>query len=226
MTMKEAMEARHTVRKYLDKPIPEEVLQKLRERMVALNAEFGLDIRLRVGDPEALSGVYRLLGKNVKNYFILAGRPAPDLQERLGYCAADLILYAQTLGLNTWIIGGTYNKKAVARHAEGLEVAGIVAVGYGATQGVPHRSRRPEMVSDYEGPEPPWFLEGVRAALLAPTSLNRQKFFVKGRGNEVSIRYKNGACAGVNLGLVKYHFELGAGKGSFNWPRTKKKVQV
>ena len=50
-----------------------------------------------------------ILAKGVRNYFILAGRAAPDLRERLGAAGADLMLFCQTLGLNTWWVGGTYS---------------------------------------------------------------------------------------------------------------------
>ena len=58
---------------------------------------------------------------------------------------------------------------------------------------------------------------GIEAALLAPTALAKQAFMIKGRGNQVSISCKNGIFTGVDTGLVKYHFELGAGKDTFEW---------
>ena len=57
----------------------------------------------------------------------------------------------------------------------------------------------------------------MEAALLTPTALNKLSFFVKGQGNKVALTYKEGAFAGVDKGLVKYHFELGAGKENFEW---------
>lgn len=72
-------------------------------------------------------------------------------------------------------------------------------------------------VSSYEGQAPAWFERGVEAALLAPTALAKQAFFLRGRGDEVSIECDNGIFSGADTGLVKYHFELGAGRGSFRW---------
>ena len=40
---------------------------------------------------------------------------------------------------------------------------------------------------------------------------------IKGLENKVSIRCDNGIFSGVDTGLVKYHFELGAGKENFEW---------
>ena len=57
----------------------------------------------------------------------------------------------------------------------------------------------------------------MKAALLAPTALAKQAFTIRGKGNKVSISCDNGIFTGVDTGLVKYHFELGAGKDNFEW---------
>lgn len=47
----------------------------------------------------------------MNNYIALAGEETPDFDEKIGYCSADIMLYAQTLGLNTWWVGGTFNRR-------------------------------------------------------------------------------------------------------------------
>lgn len=84
-------------------------------------------------------------------------------------------------------------------------------------QGVPHKTKTAEQVSSYDGETPQWFKDGIEAALLAPTALAKQAFTVRGKGNKVSISCDNGIFTGVDTGLVKYHFELGAGKDNFQW---------
>ena len=218
MDMKQAMSERHMVRKYTDKPIPIEVAQEINERLNDINVKYHTDIQLIRGDSSAFNAAIKLvLAKGVRNYFILAGKAAPDLRERLGMAGADLMLFCQTLGLNTWWVGGTYSHARVAQKAPGDEVIGIIAVGYGATQGKPHKSKSPQEVATYEGPEPEWFKNGVKAALHAPTALDKQAFKIKGVGDEVSITYESGTFSGEDLGLVKYHFALGAGNHSFSW---------
>ena len=64
---------------------------------------------------------------------------------------------------------------------------------------------------------PEWFKRGAQAALLAPTALNRQDFKIELRGGKISIERESGKSADVSLGIVKYHFELGAGKENFEW---------
>ena len=216
--MREAMHERHTVRRYTDKAIPAETMEKLRGRIDDNNKKYDLAIRLMVDDTNAFNAAVKLvLAKGVRNYFILAGRDVPDLDERLGYSSADLMLYAQTLGLNTWWVGGTFNRKKVSVMVPDVKVIGVVAVGYGAVQGIPHKTKTSEEVSSYKGEMPDWFRSGVDAALLAPTALAKQAFFIRGEGRTVSITCENGIFSGADRGLVKYHFELGAGRENFEW---------
>ena len=64
---------------------------------------------------------------------------------------------------------------------------------------------------------PDWFKSGVEAALLAPTAMNQQKFLFSFDGNRVSAKAGMGFYAKVDLGIVKYHFEVGAGTENFEW---------
>lgn len=58
----------------------------------------------------------------------------------------------------------------------------------------------------------------MNAAVLAPTGLNKQNFFIEANGNTVSIRPKdNRPMSQIDIGIVKYHFEIGAGRENFNW---------
>lgn len=154
----------------------------------------------------------------MRNYIVLAGKNASDTEEKLGCCGTDVMLFAQTLGLNTWWIGGTFSKSGVRKNApEAEKIFGIIAIGYGEVQGTPHKSKSPEEVSEYDGTAPEWFASGVKTALLAPTALNKQAFSIKGSGNKVSLSYKRGALSNTDRGIVKYHFEIGAGKENFEW---------
>ena len=99
MDMKQAMVERHMVRKYTDKPIPTEIVRRINGRVSDVNAEYRTDIELVRDDGSAFNAAIKLiLAKGVRNYFILAGRAAPDLRERLGAAGADLMLFCQTLG--------------------------------------------------------------------------------------------------------------------------------
>ncbi len=221
MTKKEAMKQRHTVRKYQDKKLPADIINAFNTRIGELNAAYGLNMTLITEDTTAFNNLLKImLAKGVRNYLVLAGKDVPETDEKLGYCSADIMLEAQTLGLNSWWVGATFSKGKVAEKTgirTGDKIIGIVVLGYGAEQGKPHKSKSVSDVSDYKGETPPWFQNGVQAALLAPTALNHQNFTLSGKGNQVHISCDNGIFSGADLGIVKYHFELGAGKENFNW---------
>ena len=217
MDLKEAMRDRHMVRKYQDKEISKELVDKLNERIEQNNSKYNLSIKLMIKNDKAVNSVIKLLlAKGVKNYFILAGNDCEDLAEKLGYSSADIMLYAQTLGLNTWYVGGTFNR-GVSKYVPNKKVIGIVAIGYGVNNGVALKSKKFEDVSSYVGTMPLWFKNGVEASLFAPTALNKQDYKIIGNNNRVKIEIDNGIFTGANKGLIKYHFELGAGKENFEW---------
>lgn len=219
MPIPEEMRNRHTVRKYIERPLPESVVALLAERVRQHNDAHATNIRLVTEDSSCFGPLTRLvLAKGVRNYLVMAGDDTPEANEQLGWCGADLMLYAQELGLNSWWVSGTFSRRGAAR-AAGVsgKVVGVIAVGYGATQGTPHRSKAASEVSSYEGEAPAWFVEGVKATLLAPTAMNKQAFHIKGRGDEVSLNYDKGACSDIDHGLVRYHFEIGAGRENFVW---------
>ena len=217
--MKEAMHTRHTVRQFTGTPLSETEKSSLNERVKELNEKLSLAICLIESEktPLNLMGKVILRGKGVCSYFVLSADDREGVGETLGYASSDLVLFAQTIGLNTWWMGGTFNRKFVSAIVPGKMVTGIIAVGHGKTQGVPHKSKTPDMVSVYSGEAPEWFNNGVRAALLAPTALNKQAFRIEGNGNKVRLTYKSGPMSGSDKGIVKHHFELGAGKENFEW---------
>ena len=218
MDIKEAIYARHTVRKFQDKPLAEDVVKALQARIEKVNKEHQVNIKLVTNESVPVWGVMKFfMTKGLKNYLVLLGPDRADIEESLGYCGIDIALYAQTLGLNTWWVGGTYSKNSASKDVEGSVINGIIALGYGQVQGVPHKSKAFEDVCQSEGAMPEWFKQGVEAALLAPTAMNKQKFMITGKDNEVSISCDNGKWSGTDLGIVKYHFEVGAGKDNFQW---------
>jgi len=222
-TLKEAMELRHTVRNYKDMPLSDVIIASLTRRIEENNKMFGLHIRLKTNDASVINPALRLVfAKGVKNYLVMQGPDTPSLDEKLGFCGADMMLYAQTLGLNTWWIGVTFNRQKLNDEAGKDKVIGVIAIGYGNTQGRQHKSKSYNEVAEYHGlSTPDWFKNGVTAALLAPTAMNKQNFHIFGDGLLVEITCDNGAFTGADLGLVKYHFALGAGTSNFRWKTLK-----
>lgn len=60
---------------------------------------------------------------------------------------------------------------------------------------------------------PEWFLEGMNAALLAPTAMNQQKFYFELLPDgQVKASCGAGFYTKLDFGIVKYHFEKGSNK--------------
>ena len=225
--MQEAIEARHSVRAYKDLPLSEEIVKLLEDELVKLNNEGQLHIQLICNEPKAFQGTMAKYGKfrNVNNYLVMAGKKAEDLDERIGYYGEHLVLLAQTLGLNTCWVGLSYSKvPGTYVLEEGEKIACYIAIGYGETQGVGHKIKTVEQVSNASDITPSWFKKGVEAALLAPTAVNQQKFsfeYVGMSNNHHQVRAKKGfsmiGYTQMDLGIAKYHFEIGAGKDKFEW---------
>ncbi len=214
MDISEAIKERHSVRAYTDKKIEGEVLFALENKIAEINGESGLNVQLVLNEEKAFGGRMARYGKfsGVKNYIAMVGKKGVDLSEKVGYYGQKLVLFAQTLGLNTCWVALTYKKvKTAYKIEEGEKLALVIAIGYGATQGVPHKSKSINAVSNAGEDSPEWFVNGVKASLLAPTAMNQQKFFFTLKDGEVTAKSGLGFYAKVDLGIVKYHFELGSG---------------
>ena len=227
MTIQEAIEARHSVRAYKEQPLTEEIVGVLEEQIAILNDEGQLHIQLILNEPKAFQGTLAKYGKfrGVTNYIVMAGKKSEDLDERVGYYGEHLVLLAQTLGLNTCWVGLSYSKvPGTYELDEGEKIACYIAIGYGETQGVGHKIKTVEQVSNASDITPSWFKKGVEAALLAPTAVNQQKFsfeYVGMSNNRHQVRAKKGISmigyTKMDLGIAKYHFEIGSGKVNFEW---------
>ena len=227
MTIQEAIDARHSVRAYKDQPLTEEVAKRLEEEIAVVNQKGNLHVQLIQNEPKAFQGTLAKYGKfrNANNYLVMAGKRAEDLDERVGYYGEHLVLLAQMLGLNTCWVGLSYSKvPGTYVLEEGEKIACYIALGYGETQGIGHKIKTVEQVSNASDATPSWFRKGVETALLAPTAVNQQKFsfeYVGMSNNRHQVRAKKGfsmiGYTQMDLGIAKYHFEIGAGKVNFDW---------
>ena len=220
MDLFQAMQDRHSVRSYQDRPIEGETKEKLQSFLAQCSRESGLHLQLVLNEPGAFSGLMARYGKfsGVRNYIVLAGKPGAELEETCGYYGEKVVLYAQTLGLNTCWVALTYSKGKAAVPLNSLEkLCLVITIGYGATQGVPHKSKPRSAVMRAQAAPPDWFLRGVDAALLAPTAMNQQKFLFTLEGSTVKAKAGLGFYSKIDLGIAKYHFELGAGPEQFQW---------
>ena len=228
MTLQEAIQARHSVRHYKEQPLTAADAHALEEKIACLNREGQLHIQLIQNEPKAFLGPLARYGKfsGVSNYLVMAGKQADDLDERIGYYGEQLVLFAQTIGLNTCWVGLSYTKiPGTYVLDEGEKIACFIAIGYGETQGVKHKIKRIDQVSNVSDDSPEWFRRGVEAALLAPTAINQQKFSFhllptqEGQPARVLAK-RHFSLVGytqMDLGIARYHFEIAAGIENFQW---------
>ena len=228
MTLQEAIVARHSVRKYIDKPIEENLIKTLQEKGYECNKVVNLHIQLVTNEPKAFKGkmAYGTFS-GVSNYFVMVGKKADDLSERVGYYGEQLVLLAQTLGLNTCWVGLTYNNiKEAYEKGNDEKLCCMIALGYGDDPGRNLKRKTVAQVSNASDITPAWFKKGVEAALLAPTAVNQQKFsfeYVGMKNNRHIVKANKGfsliGYTKMDLGIAKYHFEVAVDDNVFDWSK-------
>ncbi len=221
MTLLEAIKSRHSVRSYDERALTIDQIRELQTEINQCNDDTGMHIQLVVNEPKAFGSKLAHYGRfqNVRNYFVIAGKKSRYLKMKAGYYGERLVLKAQTMGLNTCWVALTYSKNhEVMSIAADEHLVCVIAVGYGINPGVSHKIKPREKVMKATGEVPEWFLRGVDAALLAPTALNQQRFTLTlKKGNRVKASAGIGFWTKIDLGIVRYHFEIGAGIDNFKW---------
>lgn len=213
MEIIELMKERHSVRQYTDKKIEKEKREVLNALIAKINQKAGLHIQIIYDEPKCFNSMMAHYGKfdGVNNYIALVREKSkPD--EALGYYGEQIVLKAQELGFNTCWVAMTHGKSK-AQIDKGEKLVCLISLGYGKTAGAAHKSKKLSEVCNYKKDMPEWFLSGMEAALLAPTAMNRQKFYFELLpDNSIKITCGKGLYTKLDLGIVKYHFEVVSGK--------------
>ncbi len=212
MDILEIMKARHSVRQYSGKKIESGIKESLIALASECSRESGLNIQIIFDEPKCFDSMMAHYGKfsGVENYIALVGKKGPGLDEKAGYYGEKLVLKAQELGLNTCWVAMTHGKSA-AEIKKDEKLACIIALGYGTTQGIAHKSKSVEQLCNCASDMPDWFSKGMEAVLLAPTAMNQQKFYITLENEKVSAKAGKGFYTKMDLGIVKYHFEAVTG---------------
>ena len=209
MDILEIMKNRHSMRKYKEQQIETSKRELINDCIEAANKESGLSIQVFYDEPKCFDSFMAHYGKfvNVKNYIAIVGNK--NEQEKAGYYGEKTVLKCQELGLNTCWVAMTHGKsKAEIKRGQKLLI--IISLGYGETQGVPHKSKsiaelgRADQITE-------WFDRGMEAVSLAPTAVNQQKFFFELNNGKVTVKNLGGFYSKIDLGIVKYHFEAVTG---------------
>lgn len=218
MDIFEAMRERHSVRSYTGKRIDDGTAAALRAEIDEINRRSGMNFQLNINEPHGFEGTFAMYGRfdGVTDYIVAAGREGADVE--VGYYGESLVLSAQMLGLNSCWVARTYNEKSAKYDLrDGEKLYSVISLGYGKNAGVPHISKKPAEVSNANKSSPEWFADGVAAALLAPSAMNRQNFFfeLSSDGETVIPKVGDGPFDGVDMGIAQYHFDIGSGRKNF-----------
>lgn len=212
MEIMQVIEARHSVRQYIDKPIESEKRNELDALCKKINSDTGMNIQIIYDDPKCFNTMMARFGKfsGVTNYISVVGKKDESLDEKAGYYGQMIVLKAQELGLNTCWVAMTHGKSK-ATVAQGEKEAIVISLGYGKTQGSTRKSKPVETLAQMEADAPEWYIDGVKAACLAPTAMNQQKFRIERDGDVAKITAPSGMYTKMDLGIVKYNFEAASG---------------
>ncbi len=211
----DAIRQRHSVRQYKSDRIEDEKVALIKAKIGELNAEGDLHLQFIEDADKTYNKLFnRVAGLgSAPSVIACVGKDDKSLDQRVGYYGEKLVLYAQTLGLNTcWT--GTFNRKNISADIpDGERLVISIAIGYGKDPGKERKTKSKEQLSEASSQRPEWFEKGVEMAMLAPTAINQQKFLIKLNDDEsVAFIDKGGVLSQVDLGIVKCHFELGSGK--------------
>ena len=220
MTKIQAIRDRHSVRHYKNIPIESEKISAIKEEIEKINTLTGLNVQLVINDTTAFSGFMAHYGdfKGVSNYIAMVGHDSHNLEEKIGYYGERLVIKAGELGLNTCWVALTYSKrKTHVEIGDHERLVCVIALGYGETQGEQHKSKPIEKIASLSDDDPDWYRIGIEMARLAPTAMNQQRYYIERQDDVVKINPGFGFYTKVDVGIVRYHFEVGAGKNNFTW---------
>lgn len=218
MTLTEAITARHSVRSFTDRKIDDSIAAELQKTIDDCNRLSGFRIQLMLDEPNAFSTRMAHYGNfhNCKNYIAMIGPKGHD--EDCGYYGEKIVIKAQQLGLNSCWVAVSYGKSKVPCNIpHGQKLYMVIALGYGTTQGTQHKSKSMDELCKVVGDIPPWFFNAMTLAMLAPTAVNQQKFLFTLDNDTVRAKALRGFYSKTDLGIAKYHFEIGAGDAEFKW---------
>lgn len=120
--LKETAENRKSIRTYLEKNLSSEDRAKINafiDYLSTADSPFDTKIRIKLFDVnkeiDAKSlGTYGVI-KNARSYLGVASEDDETAMEAVGYAFEKLVLYAQSIGLGTCWLGGTFNKGEFAQ---------------------------------------------------------------------------------------------------------------
>lgn len=210
----DAIKQRRSVRVYNDAAIDPAKRRLLREYIAQCNNESGLNMQIVFDEANCLNALPSRYTdfSGATNYIACVGKCDEKLFEKTGFYGEQIVLYAQSIGLNTCWVGSTYIRSLCSvSPKKGEKLVCIISIGYGDEVKAQRKSRSLTEISNCTDTSPQWFKAGVEAALLAPVSEKNPDVFFTLKGDDVSCHCNNGQFARVDMGIAKCHFSTASG---------------
>jgi nitroreductase len=233
----DAIELRHSRRKYVPTPVEPEKLKRLAVLIEELNhsSDAWRIALVRSHDGAIFSGIRGGYGiiKGAPSYLAFIGAPEEsERDEELGYIGEAAVLEATHLGLGTCWVSGTFDPGAAAKDLDLASPERLLAVSplgypkdsYSFTERVMKRaagSHRRKPLEELAVGEalarwPEWARTAAEAARRAPSALNRQPWLFRFDGEELSVEVdaagnsRGTASKRLDCGIALRHLEIGA----------------
>ncbi|WP_304426565.1 nitroreductase family protein, partial [uncultured Adlercreutzia sp.] len=112
ISLQEAMEQRHAVRTFEDRPLDGAAVEHLQAFIDIVNEESWMDFKLVLNEPVAFTSLLaRKVGfSHANNYLAVIGPDGKELDNSSGYYGEQIVLRAQQLGINSCWVGQTYKQ--------------------------------------------------------------------------------------------------------------------
>lgn len=235
---------RKSVRTYIEKPLSEQDREKINSFINHLSQQahpFSAKVRVKVFDVDKDInakdlGTYGVI-KGARSYLGVAVNETPDAMETVGYVFEKLVLYAQSIGLGTCWLGGTFNRGEFAKAMqlqEGEFFPIASPIGYPAPKNhTVDKIMRKAIKADTRKPfESMFFNEDFSTPLtektakeyfyplgitrLAPSAKNAQPWRIVKNGDSLhffekkTIPSSNHDIQRLDIGIAACHFDLAA----------------
>lgn len=235
MKFKRAILSRQSRRSFKKELPPIDKIRQIRDRVDEINDENNLNIQVMIDERDGFVGLTSHYGffTNVKNYIALVGpKDDENIHEKLGYYGEQILLLCEDLGLGTCWVGGTFNKDKCKCKVSDDEIyscaivfgipTNIVTPKEKLIRGTLHSLKKTKTIENLfysEQTQPPnWFIEGMRMVQRAPSALNKMPvMFFFSDGNVYAKVKEPKTLELYDLGIAKFHFEVGAQCGKFEF---------
>lgn len=227
--MNDAITKRISRRNFTTEKISDEIVKKIKNWIDTINEEAGLTIEFVEDGSSAFHSLKKSYGifSNVRSLLVMKGQKNDkNLQEKVGYYGEDIVLRMTEIGLGTCFVGGTYDDSSFTISEHEVLVC-VIVVGNiqksvkdtiirTVVSSKNRKSIKDRVIADKDLPD--FVVWGLEAVKLAPSALNSQKPTLYYENDVITMRvpgdYKFDL---VDLGIAKRHFEIGAGKGRFQF---------